>query len=188
MTTRSIKSSLLIGLLLTLLGCSQNKGSSTEPMADLTQLSPAARVETLAQVKPSVQLNFAAKQQADDTIVEIWLENPEHKSIHSAEVWLTFNPKQVSIKDIQYSKAFPLPAPYQEVVDQSQGIIRLGAATLAEAKDARLKFAELTLTKQEGATFLDLYDPKKRASVNTLIDQVPYNLLQFNDSPALVLP
>lgn len=189
MTTNFLKSSLILTLLFLLSACGQGQEQpQPQPVADVTQLNPAARVQALTAVKPSVQFNFAAKPEGENVIVEVWLENPEEKAVHSAEAWLTFNPEAIEVKDVRYSKAFPLPAPYEEPIDLNQGILKLGAATMADVKDKRFKFVEVTLAKEPGVTFLNFFDPAKSASVNTVVDKKPYNLLKEADSPALVLP
>jgi len=188
MAPRLFKSSVFIALILLLCGCSKANELPLEAALSSNNVAPAQHLEALRQIRPSVEFNFVARQEAGQTIVELWLENPEQKQLYSAEAWLSFNPGHLKFKDVRYSQSFALPAPYTAPLDPQQGLLRLGAATLEPVDDFRIKFAELVLEKQKGATFIDFFDPERRASANTMLSGTPYDLLERTESPALVLP
>lgn len=184
-------------------GCSLLSGEQAEsrPSAEMTQAQKkpsipkrtAELLKTVQAVQKEVKLKLSVAREVAEAKVKIELENPEKKPVTSTQLWLSFDTKRLQGKTINTDgSAFELPAPLANEFDNENGLVMLGRSNPDPLTDELIYVAEITFDiSGEGATALDVYDYRDdlsgHTSVNTVIDNNPYNLLIKPETPALII-
>ena len=172
-------------------GCVSQTGVTPPPVSATS--APESRIEQAKEVLKTAFLVFSSKEEGNDVVVTISIQNPEQKPITSVQAWLAYNPddllgKMIDVKD----SPFEIPAPYASDFDSVSGLISIGRSTSTPLTDSLIEVAKIIFEKNtEGATMLDIYDYRPdlsgHTSVNTLLEGTPYNILKKPDSPVLII-
>ena len=144
-------------------------------------------------VKKEVDMVLTAEKSENQVTVIIALENPQNKSITSIQSWLSFDATKLQGKEINTSgSAFELMAPYDNTFDNENGLVMIGRSNPDPIIDSSIQVVEVIFDIiAEGAVMIDTYDYREdltgHTSVNTIVENKPYNILKNPDSPALII-
>ncbi len=170
-------------------GCAtQTENISFQDYSDLGM----ARIDAARELKQSVQL--VAKPLSDSGLdFELTLENPEKQAITSAELWLSYDPAVLSGASFEPNeKTFELEAPYENGFDELRGLLKMGRSTAHPVSDPSIVLGTVHFERlSDTSTLIDVYDYDRQfsghASVNTMLDDQPVNLLLEPASPFVVI-
>ncbi len=143
--------------------------------------------------KKEVSMIFKSEKSENQVTVTVSLENPKNKPITSIQSWLSFDATKLQGKEINTkNSAFELMAPYDNTFDNENGLVMIGRSNPDSITDSSIQVVEVVFDViAEGAVMIDAYDYRDdltgHTSVNTVLDNKPYNILIKPDSPALII-
>jgi len=155
--------------------------------------APVASIQKAREVAKEVNLNLEAEKKENQVIVDVTLNNPNSKPITSVESWLSYDPDSLEGVKIDVADSpFEFAAPYENTFDQVNGLVMFGRANSEPIEDPVIKVCTIVFElKTDSITMVDVYDYRPdltgHASVNTLLDGIPYNILQKPESPTLII-
>ncbi|MBU0578189.1 cohesin domain-containing protein [Patescibacteria group bacterium] len=150
-------------------------------------------LQAVQDVTKEVDLVLVADREGDQVTVKVMLDNPEEKPITSVQSWLSYNPKALEGKSVDFSNSdFVLSAPYENTFDEFFGLVMIGRGTNEAVVAKSITVAEVVFDLiADGTTMVDIYDYQTNltghASVNMILDGFPYNILKKPESPALII-
>jgi hypothetical protein len=159
----------------------------------MREAAPVASIQKAREVVKDVSLRLSAEKEEKQVVVSVILDNPNSKSITSVESWLSYDPDALEGMEIDITESpFEFAAPYENTFDQVNGLVMFGRANSKPITDAVINICTIVFElKTESTTMVDVYDYRPdlagHASVNTLLDGIPYNILQKPESPVLII-
>ncbi|QQR83303.1 hypothetical protein IPJ72_05900 [Candidatus Peregrinibacteria bacterium] len=188
---RIITATVLLLIVTTVLGGCTPRSSA--PSSSQSQAELNALLEKALAVKKEAELTLKGNRNGDQLTVDVYINNPTQKGITSVQSWLSFDPKKLEGQAIETADSdFELLAPYGAEFDTEAGLVRIGRSSAVPVTKSMIKVATVRFTIQDtGTTAIDFYDYrddlKGHSSVDTIVENVPYNILLTPKSPALVI-
>ncbi len=150
-------------------------------------------VKNAMAAKKEVDMVMTSEKSEGQVTVTITLANPQNKPITSIQSWLSFDATKLQGKEINTTgSAFELMAPYDNTFDNENGLAMIGRSNPDPVTDSTMNVATVVFDViAEGTVMIEAYDYREdlngHTSVNTIIEERPYNILKKPDSPALII-
>ena len=189
-----IATALILTLSSLLTGCKLIETKELEVMKPApSKINFEKIVKKALAVKKEVDMVLTAEKSENKITVTVLLKNPQNKPITSVQSWLSFDAAKLQGKEINASgSAFELMAPYDNTFDNENGLVMIGRSNPDPITDSSIKVIEVVFDViAEGSVMIDAYDYREdltgHTSVNTILEDKPYNVLKNPDSPALII-
>lgn len=150
----------------------------------LKKIEASREKRTSLQKAKTVSFSLRKKEETPDgeITVELWLDNPEKRSIASLRAWIAFDTETLEVEDILFPEEsrFSVLAPGETGPDETSGLIRIGISTEEGkgADDEGLLVARILLKrKTEMGTALDFYGFGS-AGKTVVLEKTPEGTLQ----------
>lgn len=156
-----------------------------EEVRQLVQKARSAEKET--------DIILKTEREENKIVVKVILKNINKKPITSVQSWLSFDIKKIQGKEINTENSvFSLQAPYDNTFDNEIGLVMIGRSNPEPVTDEETEIAEVIFEQiEEGSTTIDIYDYRDdlsgHASVNTIADGTPYNIMRPPKSPGTII-
>ena len=143
--------------------------------------------------KKEVNMILTAEKSENQVTVTVSLENPKNKPITSIQSWLSFDAAKLQGKEINTkNSAFELMAPYDNTFDNENGLVMIGRSNPNPITDSSIQVVEVVFdVVADAVVMIEAYDYRDdltgHTSVNTILEDRPYNILKKPDSPALII-